>query len=293
MKKCTWVIDNVLLERHDEGYGILPIAQAAEKLGHEVFITKYVPFSDYPDFDFNITNPEFPLILYGSIQFLNQIERVGLFKYIGLPGAYFKKEALKYSNYSWRYPGLMLNDRWIMLPYGEIKRRLDEDIHDGLIPPHFPNHKFFIRPDVVTKSFAGRVINFDSEEENHKTLSKYETVSDEELCVISDEVDIIGEYRHIICDREIVGQSQYRRDGKLDIRTDVDVDCQNLAKYVAQQEYQPDIVYTLDTALTVDGPRIVEFNAFSCSGLYACDTENIVKRVSEAAWKEFNGDDID
>lgn len=299
--KCVWVVDNALLERHDEGFGFPRIDEAAKALGHDVYVTKYIPFSDSPQ-EFETANDwlmgrakAVPHIFYGSVEWLNQIERCGWFKQRGyIPGAYFKKEALKYSNYSSRpeFGDLMLNDDYLILPFGEIKRRLDWDIHQGLRPPYFKSPKMFIRPDVVTKSFAGRVIDFASEEEKPESLNQYEKISDEELCVVATEKKIIGEYRHIICRNELIAQSQYRRDGKIDIRIDVEPECQRLAKFVSREEYQPDTVYTLDTAMTEDGPRIVEFNAFSCSGLYASDTMRIVRDVSFAATIEFLGDDI-
>jgi hypothetical protein len=69
-----------------------------------------------------------------------------------------------------------------------------------------------------------------------------------------------------------------------------------MAQEVAQREWQPDRVYTCDIALTeINGKqeaRVLEFNAFSCSGLYACDTELIANAVSYAAWNEYSGDDI-
>jgi hypothetical protein len=274
----TWVVDNVLLERHDEGFGMPRIEEAARQLGHDVHVTKYIPFSERPEFHFKYEKMiDKPTILYGSVQWLNQIvkfRKEG--NHIGIPGPYFNKEALKYSNYSWRYPGMMLNDDYVLLPYGEIKQRMKLE--------EFP---MFIRCDGVTKTVPGHLVyTFD----DVNLLSSYDKTYDEELLVWASPKEIIGEYRHIIVNGEIAGQSQYRRDGKLDIRIDVEPSCQALAKEVARGEYQVDNVYTLDTALTQDGPKIVEFNAFSCSGLYACDTLNIVKLVSEAAEKEFNGE---
>jgi hypothetical protein len=175
-----------------------------------------------------------------------------------------------------------------MLPYGEIKRRMNEDLEEGLLPPNFKNKKLFLRPDVVIKSFAGRVFEFDTMEDDVNQLSQYEKISDFELCVISSPKKIIGEYRHVVCNNEIVGQSQYQRDGKLDIQIDVEPECQKLVKYIINNYEQPDNVYVVDTALTEDGSRIVEFNSFSCSGLYAMDTMSIVRNVSQAAIDEYN-----
>ena len=69
--------------------------------------------------------------------------------------------------------------------------------------------------------------------------------------------------------------------------------CDELAKHVAEMEWQPDRVYVLDLAYfkDKDEPKIIELNAFSSSGLYACDTYKIVEAVSIAALKEQSGED--
>jgi hypothetical protein len=87
-----------------------------------------------------------------------------------------------------------------------------------------------------------------------------------------------------------VTKSQYRWD-KLDIRIDTLPECDRLAEQVAEHKWQADRVYVCDIAQTDEGPKIIELNAFSSSGLYACDTRAIVKGVSEAAWKEYLGHD--
>ncbi len=290
MRKVQWVIDNCLLEKHDEGFGYPRIEEAVKILGHECFITKYIPLSDKVEFDFNLLDCKLPVVIYGSIQFSQQIERSGILRKNGIiPGLYFKKDALKFSACAAHYGELMMNEKFIMLPYGELKRRIMCDM-EGRQPPYFNSKELFIRPDVVTKSFAGRIFDFGSLQDNIYELDRYQKIDDCEICVIAEPCTIIGEYRHVICNKEIIGQSQYRYDNELDIRTDIDIDCQRLVKEIIHEDYEIDNVYVVDTAMTLDGPRIVEFNAFSCSGLYASNTVNIVKRVSEAACEEFYGE---
>ena len=287
MNKVQWVIDNYMLEKHDEGIGFPRIDDVVKQLGHQLFLTKYVPFSDIPDFDFNLLDHTKPVVIYGSIQFAQQIERFEILRNKGIiPGLYFKKDALRFSHCAAYYGELMMNENFIMLPYGELKRRIICDM-EGRQPPYFSSHEIFIRPDVVTKSFAGRFFDFSSLQDNIYELYRYQKIDDYELCVIANPCTIIGEYRHIICDKEIIAQSQYRYDNKTDIRIDVDPDCQALVKEILRKDYEVDNIYVVDTAMTLDGPRIVEFNSFSCSGLYASNTVNIVKLVSESACKEF------
>ena len=287
-----WLIDGILLEKHDTGFPTL--AEAASNAGHNVILTRYIPFStsvsnDVDQFIYErqtVLNK--PLVAYGCTGFLKQLVKNPYYKF-SCPGAYFKIDELKYSVYSSQWGEYMFNEDYIMLPYGELKRRIDEDIHEGRRPPHFKSHRLFVRPDVVTKSFAGRLFDFDTFEDSIRSIVQYEPIDDRELCIIASEKEIIAEFRHIVCDREVITGSQYRRDGKLDIRSDVDEDCHRLAQQVAEKE-DMDYVYVVDTALTEDGPRIMEFNAFSCSGLYACDTNIIVDKVGKMAIKELKGD---
>lgn len=50
-------------------------------------------------------------------------------------------------------------------------------------------------------------------------------------------------------------------------------------------------MYVCDIALLGSGiAQVIELNAFSSSGLYACDTLKIVEAVSKAAEREHSGD---
>jgi ATP-grasp domain, R2K clade family 3 len=301
MRPITWVIDTLLLEKHDE-MGFPTLADAAREQGDIVFTTKYVPFSqelvlseDAVSHLFNSTH-RMPTVAYGTVGFIRQFQRTTWLK-SHCPGCYLRFEELKFSKAAAMYGALMLNNEFTMLPYGELRRRILEDNEMGLIPPHFYDHRMFVRPDVVTKTFAGRVFDFDTEEDNIYALDKYEKIDPAELVVIADPTDIISECRHFVVNGKVVAESQYRRNNVLDIRIDVAEDNHNLAVAVAEKNqlvnflgWEPDTVYVVDTAETVDGPRIIEFNSASCSGLYACDTRAIVKAVNEQAWKELNGD---
>ena len=92
----------------------------------------------------------------------------------------------------------------------------------------------------------------------------------------------------MIADGKVIAGSEYRWDGKLDIRRDWPQECWDLADQVAKHPWQVDIAYTCDVALTNSGPKIVELNGFSCAGLYACDLNLVVKGVSDAALKDWN-----
>jgi hypothetical protein len=302
-KPITWIIDDLLLERHDD-VGFPTLADAAREAGDTVFTTKYVPFSqelvlpdDMVSHLFHTTH-RVPTVVYGTVGFCRQFQRTTWLQR-QCPGTYLRFDELKYSKAAAMFGPLMFNDDFVMLPYGELRRRVLDDLEMGLNPPHYDDHTFFVRPDVVTKTFAGRVFAFDTDEDDVYALDKYEKIHQAELVIVAEPKDIIAEYRHFVVNGVVVAESQYRRDNKLDIRVDVSEDNSALASMIAAEgviiheeriAWQPDTVYVVDTAETVDGPRIIEFNSASCSGLYACDTRAIVKAVAVQAWKELTGD---
>lgn len=289
VEKITLLVDEVLLERHDE-VGFPSVADAAEELGHDVIRTKYRPFMQSIDNDVQAqlldNKTEGCLVTYGCVGFLKLFDKLNF----GCPGSYFKTKELEYSFYA-SNPKLgphMLNHDYFILPYGTLMDRIR---HGGKYPlPLDYDGRLFIRPNSVTKTFAGRVFEFGALSDHPDSLSQYEPVSDNELCVVAAAKDIEAEFRHVIVNRKVVASSQYRRNNVLDIRTDVNDQCLALAEKVTQVEWQPDYVYVVDTALSNGRPYIVEFNTFSCAGLYACDTRKVVEAVSEMAWKEMKGD---
>lgn len=302
-KPITWIIDDCLLERHDD-VGFPTLAVAAREAGDIVFTTKYVPFNQELVLPDDVVSHLFytahrsPVVAYGTVGFIRQFQRTTWLQR-QCPGCYLRPDELRFSTAASMYGPLMLSSEFTMLPYGELRRRIMEDNGMGLIPPHYYDHRMFVRPDVVTKTFAGRVFDFDTEEDDIYALDKYEKIDLRELVIISDPVDIIAEFRHFVVNGKVVAESQYRRNNMLDIRIDVSEDNSSLARQIAAREviideqkvqWEPDTVYVVDTAETEDGPRIIEFNAASCSGLYACDTRAIVKAVAVQAWKELDGD---
>ena len=284
-KKVTWIIDEVLLGRHDH-VGFPTIASAALELGHDVIRTKYQPFTDkigsYLEKQILDNKTDNCIIVYGCVGFLKLFNNWSF----GCPGSYFKTKELEFSFYA-SNPQIgpyILNHDYFILPYGTLMER----IRNGL--PIDYDGRLFIRPNSVTKTFAGRVFEFGDLSDHPDSLAQYEPVSDNELCIVAAAKNIEAEFRHIIVDRKVISSSQYRRNNVLDIRIDVNEQCLALAEKITNVEWQPDYVYVVDTALSNGSSYIVEYNTFSCAGLYACDTRKVVEAVSEMAWKEMKGD---
>jgi hypothetical protein len=174
----------------------------------------------------------------------------------------------------------MLNSDFYVIPYAEFVRR---KIPQG--------QAVFIKPDSGMKEFTGKVITWDKFDDEISSMNQIERVDPETLCVIAQPKPIAAEFRYVIADGSVITGSEYRWDNILDVRRDTLPICDELAAHVADMEWQADRVYVCDIALSNGVAKIVELNAFSSSGLYACDTHKIVAAVSTAALKECYGDD--
>jgi hypothetical protein len=159
------------------------------------------------------------------------------------------------------------------------------------IADHWPEG-LFIRPNSGFKTFAGQRIMAKDFDDHIATLDQNSGVMADTLILVNRLTPIEGEFRFVIADKQVIAASEYRWDGKLDIRRDWPQSCWDMAQRVADHEWQVDIAYTCDVALTEEGPRVVELNGFSCAGLYACDLEKVVDGVSRAALREWAGLDL-
>lgn len=273
--KPCWLVDEILTERRYEcGYPTIDVAAA--ELGFDVYKTKYVPFSTEPD-------PKIPfgkgacVITHGTVQFCSQIDKHYGAKWC--PGTYFNRNVKSFSLFASHYGDLMLNSDFHVIPYAEfVRRRLK------------PGQRVFIKPDSGMKEFTGKVISHGDFDDEINSMDQIERVDGESLCVIAEAKRIDAEFRYVIADGKVVTGSEYRWDNVLDVRRDTLPVCDALARHVAEMEWQPDRVYVCDVALTNGEAKIVELNAFSSSGLYACDTYAIVKAVSATALSECRGE---
>lgn len=280
-QKVKWIIEKHLLDR------ALPtgrpnLAEALMRQGIETLV-----IDRKPGF-FDVENlPKWEnecVVAYGTVQFVTLVNRArrGAWQ----PGSFYRPDNLSYASFSPHLGDIMLNDDYVVLPFGEFVRR-------GLKPW---GSSVFVRPNSVAKLFTGHVIPEKDFELEINSLKQLSNVMPDDLIVISSAKNIIAESRFIIAEGKVVAGSTYNWDNILDVRSDYPPSCYELATEVARRDWQADTVYTCDIALTlINGspvPRVVELNAFSCSGLYACDTNEIAEAVSTAAWNEWSGDDL-
>jgi hypothetical protein len=271
----NWLIDEILTEREYET-GFPTLVEAIIEAGHNLYRTKYIPFSTHPDTEVPFEEGTCT-ITYGSVQFCKQIEKY--YHQFWTPGMYFNQNVKSFVRFALHIGADLLNDDYIILPYAEAKRR-------------FVNQEaMFIKPESGLKEFTGQVVNY---KEDFDKLVPYGEIDDTTLCVCASAKDIKAEFRYVICEGAVVTGSEYRWDDVLDVRADTHPLCDEMARKVAEADWQADKVYVCDVALVEDNgtscAKVIELNAFSSSGLYACDTRKIVKAVSRAALREYLGD---
>jgi hypothetical protein len=219
-----------------------------------------------------------PTLAYGSIEFAKAI-RADFY-----PGKWCDWAALRCEHYYATLGALLLNDDYILLPAGEVKRRQNVMLQQW--------QQMFLRPVRADKPFSGFVVARDQAEEIERQLSG---VLSHDLIVLAPAKEIEAEYRTVaVRGRGIVAASQYMRESQLHIERETPVEALQVAEHVvtALGSDFPDPMYVVDIARYRGEYRLLEINGFSFASFYACDLEVIVRAAHEEAvreWQEMQG----
>ncbi len=183
----------------------------------------------------------------------------------------------------------LLNSEYAMVPWGDLKRRIDDIAYTfgwavGI------KRKVFIRPDSSFKTFGGKVVNTEKwTEESQYLCYNNVPILPETLTIVAPVQEIRAEYRFVVVKGQVVAGCRYMlkdeiSHGPVDFR--LFTDAQDI---VDRAKYSPEPAWILDLAEgNFDSPKVVEVNAFSTSGLYCCPMEQIVEAVSKAALEEWS-----
>jgi hypothetical protein len=218
------------------------------------------------------------VVALGDIELATRIHREHLWR----PGVFASVEHFACSSYYRHFGEYLLNGRYIMLPFGEL-RRCREFLFDTL------GHegRIFVRPDSPLKLFTGQCMSAQTFEVDLEFMGFYD-FSRESLVVVSSPRAIDAEWRFVIADKSVVAGSQYKLAGNNDIQPGFDREAHQLACRIAASGYEPDPVWVLDICRTSDGAyHLLEIGGFSFADLYACDKDAIVSAVSPIALREW------
>ena len=273
--KPKWLIENY---EHDSS--LQPLIDEIKNQNMEIEVVKYEPwesgtFNQFADNDC--------VIFYGTLNLGRQLQREKPW----IPGVYCNFKNLCCHTYYPYWGKYLLNQDYIMLPMLEILRKR-EYIYNNF----GKKEVIFIRPDSGAKPITGQTLKYEELDKEFKLFGDYAGNDlDQIIVIISSPKPIEIEWRFIVANKKVIAGSRYKKNNKLNINNFFSVEAFELADKIAKEQWQPDKIYTLDICQCYGSYYLLEANSFSCSGLYLCSPEAVVKAVSESAlkeWKEYN-----
>jgi len=263
-----WLLENDVFDENLD-----PLIAEIKNQGMEVHVHQQIPFGADEEF-LNIYSPNDCVIFHGSLQFAKQIRQ----KSQWIPGLFCTLPNFECTYY---YPPLrqfILNDKYVMLPYGDLNNR-----KEFLLDTVGNNGCVFVRPNSGNKVFTGQVVANETWEKDVELLGFY-GAEPQELCIVAEPQNITQEWRLLVYNDTIIAQSEYEPNKTTNVPDKVVL----YGQEIAAVGFEPDSVWTMDICQLKNGDlRLLEIGSFSCAGMYECDVKNIVKYVSEAAWKEW------
>jgi len=144
----------------------------------------------------------------------------------------------------------------------------------------------FIRPAEDSKVFNGGVMETEEVEAWRDALVRGERspvecsprMGGDTVVVCGPPKMIYKECRFFVVDSKVVAWSTYKQGSDMVANADVDPVSMDHAE-ACIRAWQPARAFVLDTALTPDGPRIVEVNCINSAGFYGADVQRIVMAV--------------
>lgn len=215
-------------------------------------------------FDFNNTALAGEPFIYGPIGFVRKRS-----KEIGY-GSYINPETMSVAgSYPFYEPSYLLNDDYIIVPFHTVKKDLRrfQDMFGG---------DFFIRSNSGMKIVPGQVVRYTESSFDLETIEKLSSAMPETLCVLASVKNIINEYRLVMTTQFETGSRYSWNDTH---HTTVPADIVDFANRLT---WHPEVVYILDIAETLDGPKIIEVNSASSSGLYGSDIVKYINAVEKS-----------
>ena len=258
--QMTWILEGDAFQDRD------CLEQAAKAAGHQVvkWDDEWWSTNAWPKLDQ-------PCVFHGSLGNADRIRRELPWR----PGSYCNTEAFLCSSWYPQAKEFLLHEQWEVMSAArlvETATSIFDRIGDGSV--------IFVRPDSPLKPFSGRVVK-----RGRLTLEALDHgfyYDDVEIPVVVTPVRRIEqEWRFVVVEREVVAGSGYIADGRTAIPDLEKGKPWLFAEEIAQRLASPDAVYVMDVCESDRGLRLLELNPFSGADLYACDGDQIVRRVAE------------
>jgi hypothetical protein len=215
------------------------------------------------------------VVVYGSMGFVRDLTRSKQWQ----PTAWFDERVLCCHHYYGYWGRHVLQRNYRFLPLGEVQRQVD-----ALYAEVGCDGRLFIRPDDNLKSFAGTAV---LREQFARWVSQNVQcygLDPSLLCLVSTPQEILGEWRLVIADRQVLTGSAYIAEDR--VASDAVVPDEALAtaqRILTEDSLNPFTIYVMDIAQTAQGYFLMEIGSVNCASLYACDLEKVVEAASRLA----------
>jgi hypothetical protein len=172
-----------------------------------------------------------------------------------------------YSRYAPDFGEELLNSDYILLPACELPR-----LKYRVLGSYSEDCKIFVRPEGGDKLFDGQILDI----EEFDSFTKY----GKELIVIAKPQKILGEWRFVVSEHEILGVSLYRYQGNLVSAASCPPEMTRYVEALIKKRKWADPLVVMDVAQLYSGEfRLIECNSFSCSGQYGMEPSRIVEFI--------------
>lgn len=213
------------------------------------------------------------VVVYGSITSTDVLTKdYGYLSWLDL-------EQTDCTAYYARFGKYLVQDPYVMLPLGELRRRWD-----WLYERFGEDGHLFVRPSANDKAFTAKCIErrdcvyFDKAGQDPATL-----------IVVSRPVLITREYRLFMHHKKYLSGSLYKVAGQLLKSGDVPEEVVKFSEMVATQCHYQGLppVWVMDVAEVGDEWKVLEVSGSSCAGFYEADYKKVLQAISEEADKVF------
>lgn len=270
---AVWYIQ---IKTNDREVATQSMIYAAQELGRQVFVEKYIPFDDEHDLTFLPTDR--PVVFHGAIGCARSVQKRNLNL---KPFAWFDFDKLCCHSYYAFWGKYLASSNYVFVPLGEIRRKAD-----WLFEYVGADNKVFIRPDSNDKIFTGEVVA----KERLEAFMNWAYTEGEiptTLCVIGTPIEIFREWRFFIADGKVIAGSQYMDGRCLCVDPHYPEEAVDFAEEVANV-WSPHPFYCLDVGSTEKGYKVIECGSANCAGLYAAEVRPIVEAMTRIAEREYS-----
>ena len=262
-----------LLEANVDGLPAQRLEAEIKKQGMSCQFVKHFPGSSPPrDILGSESVPREACVLFmGTLPLMRHLRENRHWR----PGGWCSFEQLSCSSYYAFFGEHLLNRHYALLPTAEAAR-----LEERLFANYGRGGSVFIRPDEATKKFTGKVVD----REEFEMFLAPRLFDPTSLVLVAEPHELLREWRLVIAHSNVIAWSQYCDRGQSVVSADCPAEVLEFAQQVLLDvAWRPDPLFVMEVCETAAGLSVLELNGFSCSSLYECDLEAIVRIASQTA----------